>query len=92
VSGDLFELSSMVNVLSRTVGDLEKQRQDIETRSAVLNQLVLAVLNALPAERRADALQQFASACRGLLEDATPTRRQALQREIAALQRLLAGS
>jgi hypothetical protein len=88
MSEDLFELSSMVNVLSRTVGDLEKQRQDMETRSAALNQLVLAILNALPAENRAEARRNFDAACEGLLAHTWPARRQALQREIAALQQL----
>lgn len=92
MSEKLLELSSVVNVISRTVADLEKQRQQNETRAIALNALVMAMLNALPSESRAEALRNFHAAAEGLLATATPTSRNALKKELEDVQRLLARS
>lgn len=89
MSEKLLELSSVVNVLSRTVGDLEKQRQNNETRSLVLNTLVISILNSLSREQRADVTRNFHSAAAALVEASTRTGRDALKKEIADVQKLL---
>lgn len=89
MSEKLLELSSVVNVLSRTVGDMEKQRQNNETRSQVLNTLVIAVLSALSHEQRAEVTRNFESAAKALIEASTRTGRDALKKEIADVQKLL---
>ena len=89
MSEKLLELSSVVNVLSRTVGDMEKQRQSNETRALVLNTLVLAVANALSREQRAEVIRNFDSAAAALVEASTRAGREALKKEIADVQKLL---
>lgn len=89
MSEKLLELSSVVNVLSRTVGDLEKQRQNNETRSQVLGALVLAILNSFPKEQRAEIARNFQSAAAALLNASTNTGRAALKKEISEVQKLL---
>lgn len=89
MSEKLLELSSVVNVLSRTVGDMEKQRQNNETRSVALSTLLIAVVNALPAEQRALVAKNFESAAAALLQSSTNTARKALKKEIGDLQKML---
>lgn len=88
MSEKLLELSSVVNVLSRTVGDMETQRQNNETRTLVMNALAVAILNALPPDRRAEAARNFESAAAALIASSTSTSRNALKKEIADVQRL----
>jgi len=89
MSEKLLELSSVVNVLSRTVGDLEKQRQNNETRSMVLGALVLSILNSFPKEQRAEITRNFQTASAALLETSTNSGRAAFKKEIADVQKLL---
>lgn len=89
MSEKLLELSSVVNVLSRTVGDMEKQRQNNETRSQVMSALMLSIVNALPGDRRAEIARIFNTTAAALLEASTQTGRVTLQKEIAGVQKLL---
>ena len=89
MSEKLLELSSVVNVLSRTVGDMEKQRQNNETRSQVMSALMLSIVNALPGDRRAEVARLFHTTATALLEASTQTGRVALKKEIAGVQKLL---
>lgn len=89
MSEKLLELSSVVNVLSRTVGDIEAQRQNNETRSLVLNALVVAILNSLPPDRRAEAARNFESAAAALMASSTSASRTALKKEITDVLKLL---
>ncbi|HVT34923.1 MAG TPA: hypothetical protein VHE37_05045 [Nevskiaceae bacterium] len=90
MSEKLLELSSVVNVLSRTVGDLEKQRQSNETRSLVMSALMMALINTLPEERRAEVAKNFSSAADALMQASTSAGRAALQKEIASIHKMLA--
>lgn len=85
----LLELSSVMNVLSRTVGDTEKQRQANETRSQVVSALLIAVINALPPDRRTEVARNFESAAAALLQAATNAGRASLSREIADIRKIL---
>ena len=89
MSEKLLELSSVVNVLSRTVGDMERQRQNNETRSMVMSALVGAILNALPDERRAEVVKNFESAAQALIEASTSASRQQLKNEIGHVLKML---
>lgn len=89
MSEKLLELSSVVNVLSRTVGDIEKQRQANETRSLVMSALVAAIVGGLPPERRAEIARSFDSAAKALLDASTAAGRQSLKKEIAEVQKWL---
>ena len=89
MSEKLLELSSVVNVLSRTVADLEKQRQQNETRIALMQALVQSVVGALTREQRTDVARNFETASSVLLAHATPASKPALKKEIADAQNLL---
>jgi hypothetical protein len=89
MSEKLLELSSVVNVLSRTVGDLERQRQNNETRSMVLAALVRSIVRSMPEDRRAEIAANFDDAAKALLAAATNTAKQSLKNEIASAQRML---
>lgn len=89
MSEKLLELSSVVNVLSRTVGDLEKQRQHNETRSLVMSALVVSILETFPEDRRREVARNFRSAATALVEASTATGRAALRKEIADVERMI---
>lgn len=89
MSEKLLELSSVVNVISRTVGDIEKQRQNNETRLLVMSALLSAVVNAFPKERRTEILRNFDSAATALLEASTSAGRSAMKKEIAGVYKML---
>lgn len=89
MSEKLLELSSVVNVLSRTVGDMEKQRQSNETKSQVLTALLVSVIQAMSADQRAEARRNFQSATAALINASTRSGRDALKKEIADAQKLL---
>lgn len=89
MSEKLLELSSVVNVISRTVADLEKQRQQNETRSSVQGALVVALYQALTPAQRSLALKSFTSTAQSLLDAGTSASRTALKKEIAEVERLL---
>lgn len=89
VDDKFLELSQVMNVLSRSVGDIEKQRQINETRSHVLSALVIALVNALPPDRRIEVAKNFESAAAALLQASTSAGRASLQREISDIRKIL---
>lgn len=89
MSEKLLELSSVVNVISRTVGDIEQQRQNNETRALVHNALLMALYNVLPPEQRLQVSRSFDSAAEALLLASTRASREALRKEITDIQKML---
>lgn len=89
MSEKLLELSSVVNVISRTVGDIEQQRQNNETRALVHNALLMALYNSLPPEQRLQVSRAFDSAAEALLLSSTRASRDALRKEITDIQRMI---
>ena len=89
MSEKLLELSSVVNVISRTVGDIEQQRQNNETRALVHNALLMALYSSLSPEQRLQASRAFDSAAEALLQTSTRASREALRKEINDIQRML---
>lgn len=88
MSEKLLELSSVVNVLSRTVGDLENQRQAHELRNQVTNALLHALLTTLPDAQRAEVGRSFRAQAQLLGQGATASGKAALKRAIAEAERL----
>ncbi|HUP93105.1 MAG TPA: hypothetical protein VM074_12735 [Solimonas sp.] len=86
MSEKLLELSSVVDVLSRTVADLEKQRQLHQVRSAVVTALMHSIVESMPPEQRARVAEAFAAAGATLLALSTPAGRTALERELADMR------
>lgn len=89
VDDKFLELSQVMNVLSRSVGDIEKQRQINETRSHVLSALVIALVNAMPPDRRTEVAKNFESAAQAMLQASTSAGRASLNREIADIRKIL---
>jgi hypothetical protein len=90
MSEKLLELSSVVNVLSRTVADLEKQRQQNETRMALMQALAHSIIGVLSSEQRGELSRKLDAAVSVLMAQATPAGRAILKREIAEVQAQIA--